>query len=72
MGGEHRGGLRDDLGDAQGALMYEVRREATGGWCVIGPGFYLHHSSADICEAMAALLNGYPDRAEQIIERWRA
>ena len=54
------------------ALMYEVRREATGGWCVIGPGFYLHHRDREICEAMAALLNGYPDRAEQIIERWRA
>lgn len=54
------------------ALMYEVRREATGGWCVIGPGFYLHHRDREICEAMAALLNGYTERAAQIVERWRA
>ena len=49
--------MRDDLGDAQG---------------VIGPDFYLHHASQDICEAMAALLNGYTERAAQIVERWRA
>lgn len=52
--------------------MYEVRREATGGWCVIGPSFYLHHRDREIAEAVAALLNRYPDRAAQIIERWRA
>lgn len=50
---------------------YQARPESPG-WCVIGPGFYLHHASRDICEAVAALLNGYPDRAAQIVERWRA
>lgn len=51
---------------------FEARKEAAGGWCVIGPDFYLHHASQDICEAMAALLNGYTERAAQIVERWRA
>lgn len=67
--------MRDDLGDAQGRAMsepFEARKEAAGGWCVIGPGFYLHHRDREICEAMAALLNGYTERAAQIVERWRA
>ena len=65
--------MRDDLGDAEGLAVtaFEVRREAPG-WCVIGPDFYLHHASQDICEAIAALLNGYLERAAQIVERWRA
>lgn len=64
--------MRGDLGDDQRRAVsaFEARQEHSG-WCVIGPEFYLHHASRDICEAIAALLNGYPDRAAQIIERWR-
>lgn len=65
--------MRGDLGDDQRRAVsaFEARREAPG-WCVIGPGFYLHHRDREICEAMAALLNGYTERAAQIVERWRA
>lgn len=65
--------MRDDMGDAQGRAMtaaYEARKESPG-WCVVGPDFYLHHRERDICEAIAALLNGDAQTAQQIVERWR-
>lgn len=49
---------------------YEARKESPG-WCVVGPDFYLHHRERDICEAIAALLNGDAQTAQQIVERWR-